>query len=419
MAKVAYKENELYIENVSALKIAKQVGTPVYIYSKAMFSERLTAYLEALKKWGAQHKACYAVKANSNLRLLQHAAALGAGFDIVSVGELERVLIAGGDPSTVVFSGVGKLPDELKRALDVEIACFNVESEAELHQLQTIAAESGKVANISFRVNPDINAETHPYISTGLKENKFGINIKEAEALYLQAAGLSHINVTGVDCHIGSQIVTLQPFLDAMDRVLGLVDRLAKQGIGLSHLNMGGGLGVPYEGQTIPSIETYIDALCSKLANRSLGLLVEPGRSLIAEAGFLLTKVVLQKRNGEKQFTIVDAGMNDLIRPALYSAHHAIKPVVLKKESTVLSDIVGPVCETADCFAKGLELCVTAGDYLCMMNAGAYGMSMASNYNSRPRAAEVFVDGSEWSVIRKRETIDEMLSMEKKYSLGG
>lgn len=423
MSEPVYKNNTLYVENVSVQHIAEKIGTPLYVYSKARLGQQLAAYVNTLKKHSdhqRMHRVCYAVKANSNLSILQHIASAGAGFDIVSVGELERVLCAGGRPENVVFSGVGKLPYELKRALDVGISCFNIESEAELLMLQQVASEMGEVANISLRVNPDVDAQTHPYISTGLKDNKFGIDILSAEQLYLQAAACSHLNIKGIDCHIGSQLTTLRPFLDAMDRVLDLVDRLEVQGVTLSHLDMGGGLGIPYDGEEIPSVEAYIDALCAKLGQRPLSLILEPGRSLIAEAGLLITQVILLKNNGEKKFAVVDAGMNDLVRPSLYQATHRIDPVsCVSNEPPAVYDIVGPVCETADCFDKQQVLSLKPNDYLAIMDAGAYGMCMASNYNSRPRAAEVMVDNTHWEVIRRRETLDDMLAMEVLHSSGG
>ena len=423
MNETGYKNNILHVEKVSVLSVVEKTGTPVYIYSKARLNEQIDAYLNALSKHSDEqqkHQICYAVKANGSLCILKHMASRGVGFDIVSAGELERVLRAGGRPETIVFSGVGKLYSELKRALEVGIACFNIESEAELVMLQQVANEMGKVANVSFRVNPDVDANTHPYISTGLKDNKFGVDIFEVEALYQQAAACSHLNVKGVDCHIGSQLTTLQPFMDAMDRVLALVDRLAAQGIKLSHIDMGGGLGVPYEGESIPPVSQYIDGLCDKLKHRKLSLILEPGRSLVAEAGALMTQVVLLKSNGDKQFAVVDAGMNDMMRPSLYQAKHRIKQVrVSGADQPVAYDIVGPVCETADCFDRQQLLFLSQGDYLSIMDVGAYGMSMASNYNSRLRAAEVMVDNDQWDLIRRRETLDDMLATEVMHSSGG
>ena len=423
MSDINYKNNRLHVENVALDEIAKKTGTPVFIYSKAMLEKRLNAYMDALNNSSntqRQHKVFYAVKANANLSLLREIAKMGAAFDIVSQGELERIIMAGADPEKVVFSGVGKLPAELKRALDVGVSCFNIESEAELLMLEKIADDCKKVANISLRVNPDVDAETHPYISTGLKENKFGIDITRAESLYQKAFRSSHLCVTGIACHIGSQLTSVQPFLDAMDRLLELVDKLEQQNITLSHIDMGGGLGIAYEGEVIPSIETYVNALCTKLGNRKLSLHLEPGRSLVAEAGVLLTQVILTKKNSGKYFAIVDAGMNDLVRPALYQAKHAIRPVNLQTDKKLeLYDIVGPVCETADCFAKRMKMALSQGDYLAIMDSGAYGSVMSSNYNARPRAPEVIINENDWHIIRRRETFADMISIEMTHSSGG
>ena len=420
-----YKNGTFHIENISAKTIVNSTGTPVFVYSKAVLYEHLNAYLNALCNHPCyctdytSHLLCYAVKANSNLSILKYIASQGAGFDIVSAGELERVLIAGGSPDKIVFSGVGKNYDELKKALDAGVYCFNVESEAELFILQAIAKQINKIAPVSLRINPDVDANTHAYISTGLKENKFGIDINQAEALYHQATQCSHLSAKGIDCHIGSQITQLQPFVDAADKILNLADRLMSAGIHLTHINMGGGLGVNYADERVPSITDYVNALCNRTGKRKLRLLLEPGRSVIAEAGVLISRVILTKNNGYKHFAIIDAGMNDLIRPALYGAKHRIVPLLDEGRDTANHyDIVGPVCETADCFAKQLHIDLNKDDYLVILNAGAYSMSMASNYNSRPRATEVMVDADQWKIIRRQETTEDMLRTETPYISG-
>lgn len=400
--------SELHCENITASYIARRFGTPAYVYSRAALTANFLAYQQALA--GIDHQICYAVKANSNIAVLNILARLGAGFDIVSGGELERVLAAGGDATKVVFSGVAKTRAEMQRALEVGIGCFNVESAAELDRLNEVAAGIGKIAPISLRVNPDVDANTHPYISTGLKQNKFGIAIEDAAGLYRKAAGLKNLKIIGVDCHIGSQLTQIAPFLDALDRVLALVDELAAANIHIEHLDLGGGLGVRYRDETPPTPADYIGAVLKRLGNRKLKLAFEPGRSIVANAGILLTQVEYLKSTAEKEFAIVDAAMNDLLRPALYSAWMRIEAALPRKDvATKHYDIVGPVCETGDFLGKDRELALAEGDLLAVFGAGAYGFSMSSNYNTRGRACELMVDGSDVYVIRARETVADQL----------
>ncbi len=407
-----YHNGTLCCEEVPLDRIADEVGSPTYVYSRDALERAYLSYAEALD--GRDALVCYAVKANSNIALLNVLARLGAGFDIVSLGELERVLRAGGDPSKVVFSGVGKQAHEIKRALEVGIHCFNIESDAELDRVNAVAAELGAVAPVSFRVNPDVDARTHPYISTGLKENKFGIAIDTAPAVYRRAAAMANVNVVGVDCHIGSQLTEISPFLDALDRLLKLVDQLAEEGITLRHLDLGGGLGVCYTDEAPPEPKTYIDAVIERLGDRKLGLIFEPGRSIAANAGVMLTRVEFLKQAGEKNFAIIDGAMNDLIRPSLYSAYQEIIPVQLREEGEARRwDLVGPVCETGDFLGKDRELMLEAGDLLAVCSAGAYGFVMASNYNTRPRPAEVLVDDNKFYVVRERETVNDLMRGEQ------
>lgn len=403
-------QGQLFLEDASLEKIAANFGTPTYVYSRAAISAAYLAYADAL----GDHPGmiCYAVKANSNLGVLNILARLGAGFDIVSSGELERVLAAGGDPSRVVFSGVGKKAEEMARALEVGVSCFNVESASELELLSQVASAQDKVAHISLRVNPDVDAQTHPYISTGLKENKFGIDINDALAVYRRASQLPGLHIKGVDCHIGSQLTTLTPFLDALDRVLLLIDQLADEGISIHHLDLGGGLGVTYRGETPPSPASYLEAVKAKIAGRPLALMFEPGRSIVANAGVLLTRVLYLKPTAHKNFAIVDAAMNDLIRPALYQAWQDIVPVVPREGESRTWDIVGPVCETGDFIAKEREMVLKEGDLLAVKSSGAYGFVMSSNYNTRGRAAEVMVDGQQTYTVRRRETVSDLLGLE-------
>ncbi|MBO6753832.1 MULTISPECIES: diaminopimelate decarboxylase [Spongiibacter] len=403
-----YQSGELFAESVSLRAIAEQYGTPCYVYSRAYLEQRFSEYSDALQ--GQDHLVCYAVKANSNIAVLNVLARLGAGFDIVSVGELERVLAAGGPAERVVFSGVGKTAAEMRRALEVGIYCFNVESEAELERLNAVAAEMGVVAPVSIRVNPDVDAKTHPYISTGLRDNKFGIDIARAPEVYAHAASLSNLAVKGVDCHIGSQLTDTSPFLDALDRVLMLVDTLAEQGIDIAHLDLGGGLGVRYRDEQPPSTGDYIAAIRERLGERQVKLMFEPGRSITANAGVLLTQVEFLKLNPHKNFAIVDAAMNDMLRPALYQAWMDLLPVVPRSNDEARHyDVVGPVCETGDFIAKDRELRIESGDLLALASSGAYGFTMSSNYNSRGRAAEVMVDGDQHHLIRARETVADLM----------
>jgi diaminopimelate decarboxylase len=403
-----YRDGELCVEDIALQIIADHYGTPTYVYSQAAFTQQYQAYSGAL----GNHPGliCYAVKANSNIAVLNLLAKLGAGFDIVSEGELERVLRAGGDSSKVVFSGVAKTAAEMQRALDVGIHCFNVESRQELERLNQVAADMNVIAPISLRVNPDVNADTHPYISTGLKENKFGVDINQAVALYQYAATLPNVRIKGVDCHIGSQLTKLSPFIDALDHTLRLIDQLADLGIVIEHLDLGGGLGVTYESEEPPLVSEYLAKVKQKLANRPLELIFEPGRYIAANAGVLLTKVEYLKQTAHKNFAIIDAGMNDNIRPSLYQAWQRVLPL---KEATHQAsdhwDLVGPVCETGDFLAKNRSLAIKQGDYLALMSAGAYGFTMSSNYNSRCRPAEIMVSGKSINIIRQREIIGDLM----------
>ncbi|GAB3376568.1 diaminopimelate decarboxylase [Spongiibacter taiwanensis] len=403
-----YQNGQLHAENVPLHHIASTYGSPCYIYSRAYLEQRFDEYAQAL----GNHPGliCYAVKANSNIAVLNVLARRGAGFDIVSQGELERVLAAGGDPAKVVFSGVGKTAAEMRRALEVGIHCFNVESEAELERLNEVAADMGKQAPVSIRVNPDVDAKTHPYISTGLRDNKFGIDFQLAPKVYRRAAALSHIEVKGVDCHIGSQLTETRPFLDALDRVLLLIDELAAQGISLEHLDLGGGLGVRYRDEQPPSTGDYVSQVLAKLQGRGLKLMFEPGRSIAANAGVLLTRVEYLKLNEHKNFAVIDAAMNDMLRPSLYSAWMDLLPVSEQSSAPARSyDVVGPVCETGDFLAKDRTLALAEGDLLALASSGAYGFTMSSNYNSRGRVAEVMVDGDQHYLVRARETIADLM----------
>ncbi len=404
------RDGQLFAEGVALSAIAERFGTPTYVYSRAHIEAQYRAYADALS--GIPHLVCFAVKANSNLGVLNVLARLGAGFDIVSRGELERVLAAGGKPEKIVFSGVGKSRDDMRRALEVGVHCFNVESTDELERLQLVAAELGVQAPVSLRVNPDVDAGTHPYISTGLKENKFGIAISDAEAVYARAAALPNLQVLGVDCHIGSQLTTLPPFLDALDRLLALIDRLAARDIHIRHLDLGGGLGVQYRDEQPPLAGDYIAAVRERIAGRALALVFEPGRSIVANAGVLLTRVEYLKHTEHKDFAIVDAAMNDLIRPALYQAWMDVVAVQPRDAVARPYDIVGPICETGDFLAKGRELALEEGDLLAIRSAGAYGFVMSSNYNTRGRAAEVLVDGAQSFEVRRRESVQELFAGE-------
>jgi diaminopimelate decarboxylase len=424
-----YHGDQLCAEQVPLRAIAEQYGTPCYVYSRATLTRHWHAFDDA---FGARpHLICFAVKANSNLAVLNLLARLGAGFDIVSVGELERVLAAGGDPRKVIFSGVGKRSDEIRRALQTGIRCFNVESESELARINSIAVELGLVAPVSLRVNPDVDAQSHPYISTGLKENKFGIDIKAAEAVYRDASGQPGLRVAGIDCHIGSQLTSLGPFIDALDRVLLLADRLAEQGIPIEHLDLGGGLGIRYTDEDPPLPDAYARALSARLGDRPFEVILEPGRAIAGNAGVLLTRVEYLKPTPTHRFAIVDAAMNDLLRPALYAAEQEIVPVQRPSDTTSIEgmpgrasdspevpaaelyEIVGPVCETGDFLGRARRLALAEGDLLAIRGSGAYGFSMSSNYNSRPRAAEVMVDGDQAHLVRRRESINELFAGEE------
>ncbi|MGX1019227.1 diaminopimelate decarboxylase [Pseudomonas sp. Y3 TE3536] len=405
-----YRDGDLFAEGVALSAIAERFGTPTYVYSRAHIEAQYRSYTDALQ--GVEHLVCFAVKANSNLGVLNVLARMGAGFDIVSGGELERVLAAGGRADRVVFSGVGKTRADMRRALEVGVHCFNVESTDELERLQVVAAEMGKVAPVSLRVNPDVDAGTHPYISTGLKENKFGIAIADAEAIYVRAAQLPNLDVVGVDCHIGSQLTTVEPFLDALDRLLDLVDRLADCGIHLRHLDLGGGVGVRYRDEEPPLVADYIKAIRARVGDRDLALVFEPGRYIVANAGVLLTRVEYLKHTEHKDFAIIDAAMNDLIRPALYQAWMGVSAVTPREGQGRAYDLVGPICETGDFIAKERELNLAEGDLLAVQSAGAYGFVMSSNYNTRGRCAEILVDGDQAFEVRRRETVAELYAGE-------
>lgn len=405
------QDGELFAENIPLSRIAAEFGTPCYVYSRQALINTFEQFRSGFS--AVDHLICFAVKANPSLAILNLFARMGAGFDIVSGGELARVLAAGGDPGKVVFSGVGKTEAEMRTALQAGIFCFNVESGAELDRLNQVAADMGKIAPVSLRVNPNVDAKTHPYISTGLKNNKFGVAYEEAFALYSRAANMKHIVVHGVDCHIGSQLTELAPFLDALDRVLVLVDQLEQAGIVVRHLDLGGGIGICYSDEAPPQFAEYAAAMLHKLEGRKFKLVFEPGRALVGNAGLLLTRVEYLKHSTAKNFAIVDAAMNDLMRPALYDAYHAILPVKSRNEDTQIYEIVGPVCESGDFLGRDRALALQQGDLLAIMSAGAYGMSMSSNYNTRPRAAEVMVDGDRCHLIRERESIEQLFAQEK------
>ena len=405
----------LFAEDVSLEAIANQFGTPTYIYSKNTLIDTFESFQKGLLK--TNHLICFAVKANSNIAILNLFANLGAGFDIVSGGELERVLYAGGDPQKIVFSGVGKTTSEIEAALKANILCFNVESQSELLRIEAVASKINIKAPISIRVNPDVDAKTHPYISTGLKDNKFGVDFNQALALYLEAKGMSYIEIKGIDCHIGSQITELKPFVDALDRVLSLVDQLKNNNIHLSHIDIGGGIGICYQDESPPDFDIYTKEILNKIQNLDVKIIFEPGRALVGNAGVLLSKVEYLKQNDVKHFAIIDAAMNDLMRPTLYDAYHDIK--IVREQDTKLQsfDVVGPVCESGDFIAKNRSLKLKENDLVCIMSAGAYGMSMSSNYNSRGRAAEVMVDRDKIFEIRAREKSSDLFKLEKKIPL--
>lgn len=404
-------DSVLHIEDVPLTRIAREYGTPCYVYSKAQLQSTYAELAAAFKNLDTL--ICYAVKANSNLAVLNLFARLGAGFDIVSGGELERVIAAGGDPGKTVFSGVGKSAAEIRLGLERRILCFNIESEDELFRIDDLARAANLRAPISFRVNPDVDAKTHPYIATGLKSNKFGVAYADARALYRKAQSLGYVDIRGIDCHIGSQITELAPFADAIDKLLVLVDQLGEDGIALDHIDIGGGLGIRYNDEQPPSFTDYARVVEQRFAVRKTKLLLEPGRALVGNAGVLLTRVEYLKRGAEKNFAIVDAGMNDLMRPALYDAYHQIVAVAARRQAEILYDVVGPVCESGDFFARDRLLAIEQNDLLAILSSGAYGMSMASHYNTRPAPSEVIVDGSDIYEIRPREKISELFSSEK------
>ena len=405
-----YKGDSLLAEAIPVADIAQKYGTPCFIYSRATLERHYGVYQEALE--GCPHLICFAVKANSNLAVINVLARLGAGFDIVSGGELERVIAAGGDTSKVIFSGLGKTEAEIERALQLGIYCFNIESGAELDRIDRIAQRLGKKAPISVRVNPDVNTDTHPYISTGQKENKFGISYEQAIDIYRRAAILEGIKILGIDCHIGSQLTSVEPFLDATDRLLTLADRLADEGILLTHFDVGGGLGVTYGEEEPPHPSELIAMIRSRFANREMTLLIEPGRTISANAGIFITKVEYLKQTNHKNFAIIDGAMNDLLRPALYGAWQEIIPVNRRQGDGITYDVVGPVCESSDFLGKERVLCIKAGDLLAVRSAGAYGFAMSSNYNTRPRSAEIMVDHDKSYLVRPRETITELFAGE-------
>ncbi len=409
----SYSENSLLCEQVPLVEIAQAVGTPSYVYSSGAILQAFHQYDQAFGT--LPHTVCFAVKANSTLAVLSLLAKAGSGFDIVSGGELFRVLQAGGDPTRVVFSGVGKSAEEIEYALMEGIYSFNCESEAELHLIDALAGRLGKIARFSLRVNPDVDASTHPYISTGLREHKFGIDIAEAEAIYHRARQLTNLKPEGVSCHIGSQLLEITPILEAADRVLALIERLRQSGYPIEHIDLGGGLGIPYQSaDRAPTIENLVDRIRERVAATGLKVMVEPGRSIVGAAGVLLCRVLYRKVNAGKEFVIVDAAMNDLIRPTLYQAHHEILPVLQRERPNIVADVVGPVCETGDFLARSRQMTeALPGDFLAVQTAGAYGFVQASNYNSRPRGAEVLVEGSTWRVVRERETLAELIRGEK------
>ena len=404
------KNGQLHAESVPLAEIAARFGTPCYVYSRAALESSLDEFLQELA--GIDSLVCYAMKANSNLAVLNVFARRGAGFDIVSGGELKRALAAGADPKKIVFSGVGKTAAEMTLALTTGILCFNVESVPELVRLNDVAAGLGVKAPVSLRVNPNVDAKTHPYISTGLKENKFGVAYDDALAIYQHAASLPHLEIVGIDCHIGSQLLDPAPFAEALDKLLLLIDQLAGQGITLHHIDLGGGLGIRYQDEEAPSVKAYLQPLLHKLKQRGLKILLEPGRRLVGNAGVLLTRVEYLKPGEVKNFAIVDAAMNDLARPALYDAWHDIVPVVPRQTPASHWDVVGPICESGDFLGRQRALAIEAGDLLAILSAGAYGMAMSSNYNTRPRAAEVMVDGSQIHLVRRRESVEDLYASE-------
>ena len=407
-----YHDRQLCVEDIPLARIAEQYGTPCYVYAESALTQAYSAYSNAFA--GMPHLVCYALKANSNLSVVRHFASLGAGFDTVSIGEIERVLAAGGEAGKIVFSGVGKSAAEMRRALEIGIHCFNVESVNELERLNNVAGELGKRAPVSLRINPNVDARTHPYISTGLKNNKFGIAYDIARQSYRRAAELPNLDVIGIDCHIGSQLTDSTPLIDALDRLLVLVDQLGEDGIRLRHVDIGGGLGIRYADETPPDLQQYADAIRERLAGRDLALLMEPGRSLVGNAGVLLTRIEYLKEGDGKHFAVVDAAMNDLMRPSYYQAFHDIRPVTQHDAELLPStyDVVGPICESSDFLGKDRTLALREGDLIAVMSSGAYGSTMSSNYNTRPRAAEVLVNGRHVRLVRARETFEQLIANE-------
>jgi len=423
MSHFTYTNGKLHAEQTALDQIAAEFGTPTYVYSRASLTENFLAYATACQQHGRGNGGaliCYSVKSNSNLAVLNLLSKLGSGFDIVSGGELERVIAAGGDPKKVIFSGVGKSRDEMRLALSHDILCFNVESIPELHRLNDVAASMGKLARVSLRVNPDVDPKTHPYISTGLKENKFGIAFEDALQTYRVAAGLPHLEVTGIDCHIGSQLLDDAPLLEALDKVIELADQLHESGIELHHLDIGGGIGITYDQEQPVAVGDYLARLFKRIDSwraerynsKPITVLFEPGRSIVGNAGVLITEVQYLKHGGNKNFAVVDAAMNDLMRPAMYEAWHGVQSINQRTESPKIYDVVGPVCESGDWLARDRSLAIESGDLLAIMSAGAYGMTMASNYNTRGRAAEVLVDGDQFRLIRKREKSSDLFALE-------
>ena len=410
MSHFAYRDQRLCAEGVPLERIAAAFGTPCYVYSRAALEAAYEAYDQALAR--RDHLICYAVKANSNLAVLNVLARLGSGFDIVSGGELARVIAAGGDPAKVVFSGVGKTADEMSAAMSAGILCFNVESASELRRLDRVAGKLGKIAPVSLRVNPDVDAQTHPYIATGLRDNKFGIAFEDALSLYRDAAGMPNLRVTGIDCHIGSQLTATPPFIAALQKLLDLVDRLAAEHINIAHIDVGGGLGIRYQDESPPQIADYVRALTACLGDRRQKIMFEPGRSLVGNTGILLARVEYLKHGADRNFAVIDAAMNDLLRPALYDAWHDIQPVQPRRSPARRYEVVGPVCESGDFLGHDRELSLVEGDLVAIMSAGAYGMTMSSNYNTRPRAAEVMISGNDMHLIRKREAIAQLFALE-------
>jgi len=408
---LSHRGDALYAEDVPLATIAERFGTPCYVYSRAALESAYAEFTQACS--GQDVLICYSVKANSNLAVLNLLARLGSGFDIVSGGELARVRAAGGDVSKTVFSGVGKSEDEMRAALQAGILCFNVESEGELERLAQVASALGTVAPVSLRVNPDVDPGTHPYVATGLRESKFGIGFEQALPLYLRAAKFASLRVAGIDCHIGSQLTEVGPFVAALDKILGLADALERAGIGIEHLDLGGGLGIRYRDERPPALERYLGGLFARLGKRKVRVLFEPGRSLVGNTGLLLTRIEYLKHGSVKNFVVTDAAMNDLMRPALYDAWHEVQPVLRRKEPTQRYDVVGPICESGDFLARDRPLAVAAGDLLAVMSAGAYGMSMSSNYNSRPRPPEVFVDRGVTHLVRDRERVETLFASER------